>query len=253
MILKVGSKGKEVIELQTLLGIKNPDGIFGKITEQKVIEFQKKNKLTPDGIVGSKTWTKLLESKENKVVPIYNSDNKEDFSDPEEEMLVSNQKEEVPTSKYVTELINLIQKSKITRSVNKVIFHCTATNPNATVSSIQKYWKETLKWNSPGYHILVKADGSWTQLQDFNKPTNGVQGHNSRSIHISYIGGIDSKGKSLDTRTEEQKLILEYSYILLKEKIKNVTFHGHYEFSNKSCPSFNVQNWIKDVEKKYES
>jgi N-acetylmuramoyl-L-alanine amidase len=252
MILKIGSRGKQVIELQTLLGIKNPDGIFGKITNQKVVEFQKNNNLNPDGLVGPKTWAKLLESKENKITPIYNVDTKEDFSDPEEEMLVSSDKENTPTSNYVYELINLIQKSNITRSINRVIFHCTATQPNATVTSIQKYWKESLKWDSPGYHIIVKANGSWTQLQDFNRPTNGVRGHNSRSIHISYIGGIDSKGKAFDSRTPEQLVILEDIYILLKDKLKGVSFHGHYEFSNKACPSFNVKNWIDSIEKKYE-
>lgn len=252
MILKIGSKGKQVIELQTLLGIKNIDGIFGPNTEKKVFEFQKNNKLKSDGIVGSRTWSKLLEGEKNKIVPLYNEQNSEDFSDPEEEMLVLSIKEEAPTSKHLTELINLIDKSTITRSINKVIYHCTATNPNATVTSIQKYWKDTLKWNSPGYHILIKSDGSWTQLQNFNQPTNGVKGHNSRSIHISYIGGIDSSGKALDTRTDGQKLILEYTYLMFKDRIKNVTFHGHYEFSNKACPSFNVLDWIKEVIKEHD-
>jgi N-acetylmuramoyl-L-alanine amidase len=250
MILKIGSKGKQVIELQKLLNITS-DGIFGKITRQKVIEFQKNNKLTPDGIVGPKTWGKLLEKEENKIVPIYTSSNDEDFSDPEEDVLIPSENENIPTSSYSYELINLIQKANITRNINRVIFHCTATNPNATVSSIQRYWRETLKWNNPGYHIIVKSDGSWTQLQDFNKPTNGVKGYNSKSIHISYMGGVDSKGKAFDTRTPEQLITLEDIYILLKEKIKNVTFHGHYEFSNRACPSFNVKDWIAGVEKKY--
>jgi peptidoglycan hydrolase-like protein with peptidoglycan-binding domain len=35
------------------------DGFFGAKTEQAVINFQKKNKITVDGIVGQQTWTKL--------------------------------------------------------------------------------------------------------------------------------------------------------------------------------------------------
>jgi peptidoglycan hydrolase-like protein with peptidoglycan-binding domain len=35
------------------------DGFFGAKTEEAVINFQKKNKLAVDGIVGPRTWSKL--------------------------------------------------------------------------------------------------------------------------------------------------------------------------------------------------
>jgi peptidoglycan hydrolase-like protein with peptidoglycan-binding domain len=35
------------------------DGFFGANTEQAVINFQNKNKIAVDGIVGQQTWTKL--------------------------------------------------------------------------------------------------------------------------------------------------------------------------------------------------
>ena len=55
MLLKVGSTGSLVKELQQALGI-TADGIFGKGTESAVKKFQKDNNLTVDGLVGSKTW-----------------------------------------------------------------------------------------------------------------------------------------------------------------------------------------------------
>lgn len=58
MILKRGSKGTEVKELQKLLHLYE-DGIFGPLTEEAVKEFQKANGLTVDGIVGDNTWAKL--------------------------------------------------------------------------------------------------------------------------------------------------------------------------------------------------
>ena len=54
-VLKLGSTGKEVEDLQKYLKIK-VDGDFGPKTEEAVKKFQKENKLTPDGIVGQKTW-----------------------------------------------------------------------------------------------------------------------------------------------------------------------------------------------------
>ena len=55
MLLKKGSKGSEVKELQKALGIA-ADGIFGAGTEAVVKKFQKDNGLDADGIVGNKTW-----------------------------------------------------------------------------------------------------------------------------------------------------------------------------------------------------
>ena len=57
--LKVGSKGKMVEILQKQLGGLVVDGIFGEKTEAKVKQFQKKHKLTVDGIVGKNTAHKL--------------------------------------------------------------------------------------------------------------------------------------------------------------------------------------------------
>ena len=39
----------------------NPDGIFGSYLEEVVKQFQTAYKLDVDGVVGPKTWAKLLE------------------------------------------------------------------------------------------------------------------------------------------------------------------------------------------------
>ena len=54
-ILKRGSKGKEVAQLQQALKL-YADGIFGPLTEEAVKEFQRKYGLVADGIVGPNTW-----------------------------------------------------------------------------------------------------------------------------------------------------------------------------------------------------
>ena len=55
MLIKTGSRGNEVKELQKFLGI-SADGIFGKGTETAVKKWQSKNGLVADGIVGPATW-----------------------------------------------------------------------------------------------------------------------------------------------------------------------------------------------------
>lgn len=262
MILRLNSRGKLVKDLQVrlnALGFRiaqtgpgspgNETDNFGKLTEEAVKRFQTTNKLKPDGVVGPNTWSVILRNEQNKVKPIFTEISREDFSDPEDEMKVGDVKENVPTSPHIVELINLIEKSRITRSVSRLVFHCTATQQNATVAAIQKHWRDVLKWKTPGYHIIVKPDGSWTQLVDFNNNSNGVAGINSTSIHISYIGGIDSRGRAIDNRTDAQKEVFETIWRCFRVKLPRMTYHGHYEFTNKSCPSFNVKNWLDTLEK----
>lgn len=57
--LSVGAKGNITAWVQRKLGI-NADGVFGEQTRQAVIEFQSSRMLQGDGIVGKKTWSKLL-------------------------------------------------------------------------------------------------------------------------------------------------------------------------------------------------
>lgn len=59
--LKRGDSGAAVLELQKKLGIKPADGIFGNQTHGGVVNFQRKHKLTADGIVGEQTWRKINE------------------------------------------------------------------------------------------------------------------------------------------------------------------------------------------------
>lgn len=60
IILKVGSRGDVVGWVQCRVGA-SIDNIFGQETKNKVKEFQQRNNLTSDGIVGYNTLNKMLE------------------------------------------------------------------------------------------------------------------------------------------------------------------------------------------------
>ena len=62
MLLKVGSNGAQVKELQRLLSLRE-DGVFGIKTLKAVKDFQSKNRLVSDGVVGSKTFESLATNK----------------------------------------------------------------------------------------------------------------------------------------------------------------------------------------------
>lgn len=63
-VLRRGNRGEEVRELQTLLSDKGytvlVDGIFGDKTYEAVKAYQADHDLQVDGVVGSKTWDKLI-------------------------------------------------------------------------------------------------------------------------------------------------------------------------------------------------
>ena len=59
MLIKKGSTGEEVKQIQEKLGISN-DGVFGAGTEAKVKEWQSQNGLVADGVVGQSTWDKMF-------------------------------------------------------------------------------------------------------------------------------------------------------------------------------------------------
>jgi N-acetylmuramoyl-L-alanine amidase len=135
------------------------------------------------------------------------------------------------------------------RQINNIVLHCTATPQTTSVASIQRYWKDELKWKSPGYHIIILPDGTIVELLPIEQVSNGVAGHNKDSIHISYIGGVDDKGKPIDNRTWNQverqiELIKKY-----KKMFPHARVLGHRDFPGvtKGCPSFEVAEWLKRV------
>ena len=59
MIYKKGSKGTIVKQIQAALGLIQ-DGVFGNLTHEALVQWQKEHNLTPDGIAGPATLAKLL-------------------------------------------------------------------------------------------------------------------------------------------------------------------------------------------------
>jgi len=69
VVLRQGDRGESVCELQEYLAIAGymdsaADGVFGSVTHQAVVAFQKSAELASDGIVGRKTWDALLSKAE---------------------------------------------------------------------------------------------------------------------------------------------------------------------------------------------
>ena len=136
------------------------------------------------------------------------------------------------------------------RAITNIVIHTTATAQSAKVESITSYWRNSLGWKSPGYHKIIEANGNVVTLAPDEAVTNGVAGYNSNSLHVSYIGGIDSKGGAIDNRTEAQKKAMAAVVAAWKVKYPNAMVLGHRDFPNvrKACPCFDAKPWWKEVE-----
>lgn len=131
------------------------------------------------------------------------------------------------------------------RTVKYLVVHCTATAPTATPAAIQNYWKNTLGWKNPGYHILIDASGIAHKLLEDAEVGNGVQGYNQYSLHVSYIGGLSDK----DTRTDAQKDAILKVLKNWKKLYPSAEILGHRDFPKvqKACPCFDAKKEYLNV------
>jgi N-acetylmuramoyl-L-alanine amidase len=132
---------------------------------------------------------------------------------------------------------------KSVRQITKIILHCSATREGQDVSveTIRK-WHLNRGWSDIGYHYVIYLDGSIHEGRPVNRSGAHTKGYNSKSIGVCYIGGVEKDGKTpKDTRTPEQYTALTNLITALLEMYPTATLHGHNEFANKACPSFDVQ------------
>lgn len=139
------------------------------------------------------------------------------------------------------------------RQIKRIFVHCTASSQKWGVTELQAEFKAK-GWKNPGYHKVITADGIVHSMLEIEKVSNGVQGYNSTSINVAYVGGIDGKGKAVDNRTDAQKVSLRKLLAELHIRFPNATIMGHRDIwgSDKSkwkkmCPCFNAMEEYRNL------
>lgn len=136
-----------------------------------------------------------------------------------------------------------------------LVIHCTATPEARKVSraDIEQWHLKERGWRKVGYSDMIHLDGKLENLIDWNQDdivdaweiSNGARGYNAIAKHVVYVGGLAANRKPKDTRTVAQKqtLLTYVKFCILRNpKIKVC---GHNQLSSKSCPSFNVAQWLR--------
>lgn len=146
------------------------------------------------------------------------------------------------------------------RSIKRIFVHCTAGSQRQKIADLQTEFKRK-GWKHPGYHYVIQADGTITQLLGEQFVSNGVKGYNSTSINVAYMGGIDAQSKAVDNRTPEQKASLVKLLKELKGRYPKAEILGHRDISPdtngngivdsweriKECPCFDAKVEYKDI------
>ena len=152
------------------------------------------------------------------------------------------------------------------RQIKEIIIHCSDSpeGRNDTANDIRS-WHKKRGFNDIGYHYVILLDGTIEVGRAEDQIGAHCSNHNANSIGICYIGGaewrdgVDEKGKPIkgkdgktmlipkDTRTVAQYNAMTQLLRDLKKKYPKATIHGHCQFANKACPSFDVPKYLKQI------
>lgn len=130
---------------------------------------------------------------------------------------------------------NMILFQPPKRNVQKIFIHCSASDhANHDDVSVITKWHLARGFSEIGYHFFIKKNGEIQQGRSLEKIPAAQQGYNTGSIAICVHG--------LSKFEDQQFLALKNLCHQINQSYnKNITFHGHIEVSNKSCPVFNYR------------
>lgn len=133
------------------------------------------------------------------------------------------------------------------RRVSKVFIHCSASpyKKHATPQVIHQWHKER-GWAEIGYHIFVDFEGKAFYGRSLEKIPAAQRGNNTGSIAICFAGLNPG-----DFTTAQFNFLRSFSLEVDRAYGGEVTFHGHCEVANKSCPVFDYKRELNLDQKGY--
>ena len=137
------------------------------------------------------------------------------------------------------------------RTVSLIIVHCSANKAGSALRAVDiDRYHRSLGWNCCGYHYVIPTDGAIETGRPEELTGAHCKGHNSHSIGVCYIGGLDADGKTpKDTRTEAQKATLRKLIEQLRQRYPKALVVGHHDLNPlKACPCFNVTAEYTDLQ-----
>ena len=134
------------------------------------------------------------------------------------------------------------------RKVNRIIVHCSATNPSQDIGAdIIRHWhKFDRGWSDIGYHYVIRRDGRLEHGRPIEREGAHAKGHNGDSIGICLVGGVNKEGKADANYTYKQYATLRHTINNLMNGHSDLEVLGHRDLPgvNRDCPCFDVRSFI---------
>lgn len=127
-----------------------------------------------------------------------------------------------------------------------IAIHCSDTPPSMEigVDEIRSWHVDDNKWSDIGYHYVIKRDGTIENGRDIQKVGAHERRINRTSVAICLVGGKTQNFKEPDFNyTDKQMASLRSLVTRLVRYYPKAQVVGHNEFSEKTCPNFNVPAW----------
>lgn len=127
------------------------------------------------------------------------------------------------------------------RKLTRIILHCSATEEGKDYDASDiRVWHKARGWKDIGYHYVICIDGVIERGRPVDETGAHTKGHNADTIGICYVGGLRNN-KPVDTMNQLQEIAFMNIVYGLRMVFGYMPVHGHNEYANKACPSFDVQ------------
>lgn len=145
------------------------------------------------------------------------------------------------------------------RKITHLVIHCSATKANVdaniTLPGEDIGAAEIHRWHMGpgrgysdiGYHYVIRRNGAIETGRPLERIGAHVAGHNSTTIGICLVGGLDERGKAENNFEPKQWLSLKKLLAELKARFPGAEILGHRDFPKvaKDCPCFDARKWAR--------
>lgn len=147
------------------------------------------------------------------------------------------------------------------RTINLIVVHCSATPQGLDIGAREiDAMHRARGFTMIGYHEVITLDGNVEQGRPHDQVGAHAVGHNTHSIGICLVGGLNLARKPANTYTEQQLSSLETRLRSLMQQFPGARVLGHRDLSPdknrngkvdrhewvKDCPCFDVAEWMAE-------
>jgi N-acetylmuramoyl-L-alanine amidase len=127
------------------------------------------------------------------------------------------------------------------RTINRIIIHHTAGNPQDTVEQIRKYHKEQRGWSDIGYHYCIRQTPGEPVTVELGRPKEQIGAHSQGENHDSIAVCVFGNWVSTPLPQAQKSVLLGVLVALCKQyKLGVSQVFGHKECPGEAtaCPGF---------------